>query len=212
MTLLDQFLADHPPGSVTIRPGDDTPQCVDLADAWGAFIGKPLPGVIGAIDLAGPGIPGYQWVWADGTQLPFPGDLVVWGSTVGKNGHVDLCVGPVGSSQFRGLDQNWVDASENGSPAAYVIHDYAGVLGYQRPIGLIPLPTEERHMRVVTTPPYPVPPGTAPNPAFVVSNEGKRQLYTIPELGDWLKMCGQADVDVIGQFTLDRLPLLPRLP
>lgn len=67
-----------------------------------------------------------------------------------------------------------------------------------------------RTMRVVTS--YPLGSG----PVYVVCPSGKYELGTDAEREDWLRLCGQAPgtagIDLVGQYTLDRLPVLTRLP
>lgn len=134
-------------------------QCVDLADAWGATIGAPLPLVVGAKDFAYREIPGYNWI-NDGAG-PQPGDLVVWSADIypaNGNGHVAICTQPARNGVFQSLDQNWYNSGPMGSPAAYVMHDFYAVLGYQRPI------TQEvkpKDMPEINFPSIPVPANSA---------------------------------------------------
>jgi len=63
---------------------------------------------------------------------PLPGDIVVWGSAIGPDGHIAICLfnSPGGFTSF---DQNW----PIGSLAHDVAHNYNGVIGYLRPKGSI---------------------------------------------------------------------------
>jgi len=109
-------------------------QCVDLADAWANNLDHPLPLVEGAKDYAGQTIPGWLWIANGQENFPEPGDLVIWNSQIGPNGHVAICIGPADANTFSSLDQNWFGANSlTGSAAARVPHNYFGVAGWLRP-------------------------------------------------------------------------------
>lgn len=114
-------------------PGDC--QCVALADAWANDQGLPLPLVADAKDFVGAIVPGWTWIANTPDNQPQPGDLVVWDTRIGVDGHIALCTGPVGPVMFTSLDQNWVNSGPNGSPAVHVDHNYFGVAGWLRLTG-----------------------------------------------------------------------------
>lgn len=77
--------------------------------------------------------------------VPQAGDIVVWKPAAwnGYYGHIALATGKGNTSYFQSLDQNWYNASANGSPAAYVNHSYIGtyaIYGVVRPVWSLPVP------------------------------------------------------------------------
>ncbi len=137
MASLAQFVSQWT-GRCTGFPGWSPPnQCTDLALEWIAALGLPTGDVHGnAIQWASESLQGFSWVANDATcggqpsQLPSPGDLVVWHGGyhgVGSSGHVDIAVSGITQSGFTGFDQNW----PVGSCPHLQAHDYCGVLGWQ---------------------------------------------------------------------------------
>ena len=59
-------------------------------------------------------------------------------------------------------------------------------------------------MRIVKSPSSPR--------CYVIAGPQKMYIATSGELADWLAMCGQTQVDVRGQYTIDRIPEVKRLP
>lgn len=56
--------------------------------------------------------------------VPEPGDIAIWGSWNGNPyGHTAVIIS-ANVNRFVSIDQNWVNASSNGSPAAKVTHNY----------------------------------------------------------------------------------------
>ena len=117
-------------------------QCVDLVDSWANYIGRPLPAVPGGAKDLVQKIADYQWINNTPTNFPDPGDIIVWGTTIGPWGHTAVCL-RADVNYLNSIDQNWVNTSDNGSPAAYVRHDYRGVLGWQHPLIPIITPIQE---------------------------------------------------------------------
>lgn len=61
--------------------------------------------------------------------VPQKGDVVVWGSSVGRGyGHIAIATGEGDTNHFISHDQNW-----NGKAVHEVDHTYSGVLGVLRP-------------------------------------------------------------------------------
>ena len=143
-TILSAFIADAT-GQCLDLDGAYGCQCVDLADAWANQLGHPLPLVMVAADFIGQNPTGWRWVANAADNAPAPGDLVIWDTRIGFAGHVDLCIGPSSTASFVGLDQNWFNSSDHGSPAAVVTHNYYGVAGWLTPTtttggGATPMP------------------------------------------------------------------------
>jgi len=69
---------------------------------------------------------------SDTSQMPAPGDIVVWGTDTkvgtGVAGHIDIVVSPTGTA-FVGFDQNW----PVNSPCHLQQHSYEGVIGWGHP-------------------------------------------------------------------------------
>jgi len=63
--------------------------------------------------------------------LPKRGDIMVWGTKVGKYGHIAI-VDTANLNTFVSLDQNW-PYSNGTTPAKKITHNYSGVLGVLRP-------------------------------------------------------------------------------
>ena len=127
--------------------------------------------------------PGQQF--PAGAQLGLAGGWPNSGQGVSTGPHVHLEVQPKGGA--------FLDPATALDPGPY--------LRFERRI---------RTMRVVTS--YPLGSG----PIYVVCPSGKYELGTDAERDDWLRLCGQAPgtagLDLVGQYTLDRLPVLTRLP
>lgn len=60
--------------------------------------------------------------------VPKKGDIVVWGTGVGKYGHISIATGEGNTHQFYSYDLNW--GSKN---VHKVLHNYKGFLGVLRP-------------------------------------------------------------------------------
>ena len=119
------------------------PQCWDWAAYYAKnFIGCPsLPtGPIGGarevFEVFRQPLPAYFEKIAnnhnDPNQLPYPGDIIVWGPPYGKidgviYGHIAV-VRDADSGGFTSFDQNW-----GGKYVREVRHDWSGVIGWLRP-------------------------------------------------------------------------------
>jgi len=65
-------------------------------------------------------------------KKPSKGDIVIWGTGIGKYGHIDIAYNNITTASFNGFDQNW------GGKAAHIQnHNYNGVLGWLHPKGNI---------------------------------------------------------------------------
>lgn len=115
-------------------------QCMDLATAYAYYVSG------GAFRPTGNAI-ALTWQWLPNTftriknvasTRPQAGDIVVWGyGSYSTYGHVGIVTNgnPDGNLMtFISIDQNWFNASlTQGSPPAYVKHNYTGVWGFIRP-------------------------------------------------------------------------------
>ena len=96
-------------------------QCKDFVEKFTTEnFGVSFPG--NAIDLITCSIPS-GWVRIKNTPefLPQPGDIALW--AYGTYGHTGIIVS-ANLNTFVSVDQNWYNASSNGSPAAKVTHNY----------------------------------------------------------------------------------------
>lgn len=64
----------------------------------------------------------------DPSNIPQAGDVIIWGSTLGPDGHIAICLS-ANANGFVSLDQNW----PIGSLAHKVQHNYNSVIGWLRP-------------------------------------------------------------------------------
>lgn len=119
-------------------------QCMDWVLYWSQYLGLPLLSASDALHSwnINPDPSKYMKIPYSAGVLPQTGDITVWGTYMGQFGHIDLVVDQISNNGFRGSDQNWYNSNSTvGSPAAYVNHTYAGVLGWFRPVVAAPKPT-----------------------------------------------------------------------
>jgi hypothetical protein len=161
VSLLDAFIATNDGRFVDVDHVFG-PQCVDLVDQWAKELGAPLPGVVGAKDLASKEIAGYIFIVNTDTNVPSAGDIVVWNEKVGDpNGHTAIFI--------EGNDRNFTSFDENfprGSACHRQFHDYKAVVGWHH------------FNRVIDVPPPP-----APSPTTftgTVSADGGAHVRTLP--------------------------------
>lgn len=113
--------------------GSYGPQCKDFVNAyiqenWGF---TPPGNAINLIDYNYPS--GWQKIQNTPDFLPQPGDIAVWAyGSFAEDGHCGI-ITSANLSTFTSVDQNWFNASENGSKAALVTHNYSGFWGVIRP-------------------------------------------------------------------------------
>lgn len=118
-------------------------QCMDWVLYWSQYLGLPLLSASDALHSwnINPDPSKYTKIPYAAGVLPRPGDITVWGSYMGEFGHIDIVVDQISNNGFRGSDQNWYNSNSTvGSPAAYVNHSYAGILGWFRPVIETPQP------------------------------------------------------------------------
>ena len=61
--------------------------------------------------------------------VPIKGDIVVWGNTLGEDGHVAIATGEGDTTWFTAYEQNWTG---NNDPVTKIRHNYNHVLGCLR--------------------------------------------------------------------------------
>lgn len=77
----------------------------------------------------------------DGTNVPSPGDIVVWNTNVAPPyGHVDIAYSNISSSNFTSFSQNWGTPLE----CSLVNHNYINVSGWLR-LKTQPTPTRKKN-------------------------------------------------------------------
>lgn len=130
MSLLDDFVAQFNGASVNVD-GVYGPQCMDLAHEWARWLGADFAPAAGAADEVGADWAGWTWVANTPEGVPPPGALVVWDRRIGPYGHIGISLGG-DALNFTQFAQNWINSSEQGSPAAVVpMTGYGGVAGWQ---------------------------------------------------------------------------------
>ncbi len=82
----------------------------------------------------------YTWFpYVQGNVIQ-PGDIGIWGSQIGVDGHIDFATDAPADAQFwQGCDQNW--PLDNG--VALIHHSYAGMLGWLRPKSSYPVHSDD---------------------------------------------------------------------
>lgn len=128
--------------------------------------------------------------------IPIKGDIIIWGSGVGADGHVGICKDG-NQMQFTSMDQNW----PLGSPCHFVPHNYNNVLGWLRvktieqtqPIPPAPVPTPEPIPEPAVPSPEPIPAPPVPEPTIppvewpAPSNPPAPKLSILAKIVNWLK-------------------------
>lgn len=77
---------------------------------------------------------GWQKIKNSATFVPQPGDIFIF--TLAPYGHTGI-VTSANMNSFTSIDQNWINASDNGSAAAAVTHNYNTFWGVLRPPFLV---------------------------------------------------------------------------
>lgn len=111
-------------------------QCFDLANDYSVNLigGKAFVGM-SAYEIYTnyanqPGKELYERIPNTPEFVPIKGDIMVWGTGIGENGHVAICTGEGDTTWFNSYDQNWNYAN---APVTLVKHSYSSVLGVLRP-------------------------------------------------------------------------------
>ncbi|MBQ8966210.1 CHAP domain-containing protein [Ruminococcus sp.] len=111
-------------------------QCFDLANDYAVKVvgGKQFIGM-GAYEIYTnfanqPAHELYERIPNTPDFVPKKGDIMVWGTTLGKWGHVAVCNGKGDTTWFESYDQNWTGRNEG---VTLVRHNYKSVLGVLRP-------------------------------------------------------------------------------
>lgn len=111
-------------------------QCFDLANDYSVNLigGKPFIGM-SAYEIYTnyanqPSKELYERIPNTPEFVPIKGDIMVWGQSLGKHGHVAICNGEGDTTWFNSYDQNWTG---NNDPVTLIKHNYNHVLGVLRP-------------------------------------------------------------------------------
>lgn len=111
-------------------------QCFDLANDYSVNLigGKPFIGM-SAYEIYTnyanqPSKELYERIPNTPEFVPIKGDIMVWGQSLGKHGHVAICNGEGDTTWFNSYDQNW---GGNNEPVTLIKHNYNHVLGVLRP-------------------------------------------------------------------------------
>ena len=111
-------------------------QCFDLANDYSVNLigGKAFVGM-GAYEIYTnfanqPSKNLYERIPNTPDFVPIKGDIMVWGQSLGENGHVAICNGKGDTTWFESYEQNWTG---NNDPVALIKHNYNHVLGALRP-------------------------------------------------------------------------------
>lgn len=111
-------------------------QCFDLANDYSVKVvgGKQFIGM-GAYEIYTnfanqPAHELYDRIPNTPDFVPKKGDIMVWGTTLGKWGHVAVCNGKGDTTWFESYDQNWTGRNEG---VTLIRHTYKSVLGVLRP-------------------------------------------------------------------------------
>lgn len=137
----DKFIADRNGNSIDMD-GKYGAQCVDLMHAYlNTALGLTYPDVFTGnaypiYNAAASATTKYSNLFAANvkftkiantpTGVPVKGDIIFWKPVkTGDPGHVAIFISG-DQNNFTSLDQNWVNSSDNGSPAAIVSHGYTG--------------------------------------------------------------------------------------
>ena len=126
---LDEFMAKNE-GKHLDFDGIYGSQCTDVCKFWEQKIGSPITHGNGKdYKINADERPNdYEWVKNTPTSVPQKGDIIVWGSEIGRYGHVAIFIrGDV--NKFWSYDQNF----PIGSPCHVQEHSYKAVIGYLRP-------------------------------------------------------------------------------
>lgn len=108
-------------------------QCVDVTNQYNKDVIKGSPWTGNAIDRWSNFDPNfYVKIPRTVFQLPQRGDIVVWGTGIGPEGHIAVATGQSNPLSFVSFDQNFPLLS----PCHFQKHNYQSVLGYLRPNAL----------------------------------------------------------------------------
>lgn len=119
-------------------------QCVDTVQKFAELNGvggTPVFPVAAAKDMAGTRGDSFDFIANSPTNVPNPGDIVIWNTAVGPYGHTAIFLDGNANS-FRSIDSNW----PVGTPIHIQSHNYNGVVGWLRFKQAAPTPQGEPKM------------------------------------------------------------------
>lgn len=117
-------------GQYIASRGGITGQCVSLVQRFAeenGVGGTPVFPVPAAKDMVNIRLDAFDWIGNTPSNVPQPGDIIVFGTAVGPYGHTSVFEHG-DSNSFVSFDQNW----PGGSAAHRQDHNYNGVLGWLR--------------------------------------------------------------------------------
>jgi hypothetical protein len=121
-------------GRVVQAPAGFGGQCVDLANIYLLDVWAKPEIHANAVDWQSARIQGMTWEPNGPANHPPLGSIVVWRPYaphgIGIFGHIAIAL-TADAMDLVTFDQNWAE----GSPCAFVLHDYGGVAGWHRPAG-----------------------------------------------------------------------------
>lgn len=131
MMTIQQFVEKYDGEHVEVAGSGAANQCVDLANAYiRDCLGLPIIANANAKDFPSRAGDDYTWTDYNGKNAPGVGALVIWGTGVGVNGHIDVCVDERATNEsFLGFDQNW----PTGAACNVVRHTFNYVEGWLTP-------------------------------------------------------------------------------
>jgi hypothetical protein len=130
--------------------------------------------------------------------IPEPGDIAIWSSALGGTGHVAIIVS-ANINTFVSIDQNWVNASNNGSAAARVTHNYSNFWGVIRPNFDSDAPPPYEPNRE-----YPTTSVDIPNGTYIIKNKQFGDCITIATNDNDNAFLLSANNSIAQQFRLTR--------
>lgn len=127
MANLNDFINANNGKGVEVEDPSNRDQCMDLAFAWLDANGIPRATIRNLYAYqAWTNASNYTKQYFDLVQgNPSPGDLIVWGTSVGTAGHIAIYVSGNFPSNFTSFDQNW----PGGSKSHLQWHNNYGILG-----------------------------------------------------------------------------------
>ena len=125
----DQYFAEWNGRKHEVAGPNADNECVDNANGHMRDVdGQPIIEHANAIDFPTRAGDAYVWIERKTGVYPRKGDYPVWDSSVGRNGHIDICAEDGDENGFLGFDQNWpLD-----EPCGFVRHTYNGIMGWLR--------------------------------------------------------------------------------
>jgi hypothetical protein len=122
-------------------------QCMDLAHFYKYIVlgihDKTTLSAPSAVQVWGLNYPTlFDKISNSPTNFPIRGDIIIWGTAIGKDGHIAICT-KADKDNFESFDANW----PVGSKPHLQAHNYNGVLGWFHPLMITDTETELENLR-----------------------------------------------------------------